>query len=141
MGTQMLGLIESQDMMGFVDGTLAAPSETITAPSGTKEIENPEFHLWRCSDRLLRGWLTGTMNEDALSLVVGLKTAHEVWEAMNNSFAQGSQEREFYLQQHLQLHRKGTSTLSDYIWDLKSLCDDLAAIGKPVEDKKKFSGC
>ncbi|XXG47003.1 hypothetical protein AAC387_Pa02g1716 [Persea americana] len=90
--TQMLGLIESQDMMCFVNGTLAAPSETITtpdssSPSSKKEIENPEFHLWRCSDRLLRGWLTGTMNEEALSLVVGLNTAHEVWEALNNSFA------------------------------------------------------
>lgn len=77
------------------------------------------------------------MNEEALSLVVGLNIAHEVWEALSNSFTQGSQEREFHMQQCLQLHRKGTFTLFDYIWDFKSICDDLAVIGKPVEDKKK----
>lgn len=70
--------------------------------------------------------------------MVGLKTtSKEVWTALHDAFAQDIQEREFHLTQKLQLHRKGTSSLSHYIQDLKNICDELAAIGKPIDDKKK----
>ncbi|KAK1352430.1 hypothetical protein POM88_053369 [Heracleum sosnowskyi] len=87
--TQVLGLIESQDMMGFIDGDFPAPKEKIEAPdsdsSGKKEIVNPEFSLWKRSDRLLHGWITGTLSEDTLSLVVGLDISNVVWTTLNDS--------------------------------------------------------
>ncbi|KAF8395628.1 hypothetical protein HHK36_019578 [Tetracentron sinense] len=109
--TQMLGLIKSQDLTSFINGEAPTPSETITAPdsspsSGQKVITNPDFIAWRRADRLLRRWITGTLNEDSLSLVVGLETSMDVWTTLHDSYAQDLQEREFHLEQKLQLTRK-----------------------------------
>lgn len=58
--TQMLALIESQDMYGLVNGEYEMPTPTIVSPVDkdigvSKESQNPNFVGWRRSDRLLRG--------------------------------------------------------------------------------------
>ncbi|KAF8401648.1 hypothetical protein HHK36_012594 [Tetracentron sinense] len=110
--TQVTALIESQDMQGFLNGETLAPEPRIFTPDSTdadgkKEIPNPNFIAWKLSDRLLRGWITGTLSEDVLGLVVGLDTAANVWKALENAFAQHSKEREFQLTQQMSLLRKG----------------------------------
>ncbi|KAL3516301.1 hypothetical protein ACH5RR_023203 [Cinchona calisaya] len=140
--TQILGLIESQDMFGFLDGGIPMPpmSPSIAENDGDPTKLNPDYILWRRSDRLLRDWIVGTLTEEVLGLVVGLDTSALVWKALIDSFGQSSQEREFYLLQNLQIHAKGTRSMSKYIRIFKSICDDLAAIGKPVDDKAKVFG-
>ena len=139
--TQIMGLIESQDMIGFIDGSLPIPKPHIKVSSDEVSDEtfetNSDFLAWKKSDRLLRGWITGTLLEEVLGLVVGLDTSAEVWTALSNSFAQESQEREFYLQQSIQMHQKGNYSMPDYIRIFKNLCDDLAAIGKLIDDRMK----
>ncbi|KAF8403400.1 hypothetical protein HHK36_011502 [Tetracentron sinense] len=108
----MLGLIESQDLTCFINGEASSPSETIIAPNcsleaGQKMIINPYFIAWRHLDWLLQGWITGTLKEDALSLMVGLDTSQEVWTTLHDAYVQDLQEREFHLLQKLQLIRNG----------------------------------
>ncbi|XXG42898.1 hypothetical protein AAC387_Pa01g3061 [Persea americana] len=140
--TQIMGLVESQNMLGLIADTCLMPEQFLPASSaegvsGASQSVNPEYIAWRRSDRLLRGWITGTLSEEVLGMVVGLDTATEVWKTLEDSFARDSQEREFYLSQKLQMHRKGTSSINDYIHSFKEICDELAAIGKPVNDKNK----
>ncbi|KAL5709389.1 hypothetical protein ACHQM5_020086 [Ranunculus cassubicifolius] len=138
---QFLGLVGSQEILGFLDQTEPAPEEFLTVEDKEthkkEEVSNPDYAAWKRYDCLVRGWITGTLSEEALGLVVGLDTASEVWSALEDSYAQESQEREFFLQQQLQSHRKDTSSLNDYIRIFKSYCDDLAAIGTPVSDREK----
>ena len=35
------------------------------------------------------------------------------------------------------MHKKGTSSMTEYICILKNLCNDLAAIEKPIDDRTK----
>ncbi|KAF8409418.1 hypothetical protein HHK36_005494 [Tetracentron sinense] len=65
-----------------------------------------------------------------------LDTSKDVWTTLNYAFSH-SQEREFHLEQKLQHLRKGTSHLPDYLREFKTICDDLAAIGKPIDDRRK----
>ena len=127
-----MGLIESQDMVGFINGEYLAPPKTLHANSilEKESTEHAKFAAWWRSDRLLRGWMTGTLSEELLGLVVGLGTSAEVWQTLKGSFAKESQERDFYLVQQLQMHRKGSSSLDDYIRTFKGYDDDLFAIGK-----------
>ncbi|OMO89257.1 hypothetical protein CCACVL1_07965 [Corchorus capsularis] len=139
--TQMLGLIESQDMLGFINGATPMPKSHVSKDEDAKqEKENPDFVAWRRSDRLLRGWITSTLSEEALGLVVGLETSAEVWKALVDSFAQDTQEREISLQLQLQNHTKDGHSMADYIRIFKNVCDDLAAIGKPADDRAKVFG-
>ena len=84
---QALALAESQDMVGHLTGktTILTISSTSTTNKPTNEI-----NAWRKSDRLLRGWLIGTLAEEALSLVIGLDTAKSVWDALKEAYAQDS---------------------------------------------------
>ncbi|KAK2969264.1 hypothetical protein RJ640_004058 [Escallonia rubra] len=78
-----MGLIESQEMMGFLDGAHEKPDEYITSSTagaaGEKILtENPQFCAWRNLDRLLRGWITGTLSEEVMGLVIGsMKAIHQ----------------------------------------------------------------
>ncbi|KAA8544477.1 hypothetical protein F0562_022483 [Nyssa sinensis] len=84
--TQMVGLLESQDLLGFIDGTNMAPDKKISV--STTEIENPDYLLWRRTDRLIKGWIIGSLSEEVLDLVVGLNTARDVWAKLENKLVQ-----------------------------------------------------
>ena len=55
--TQVMGLIESQEMYGFINGEYPMPDKYVLSPdddSAEKSMgENPEYTTWRRSDRLL----------------------------------------------------------------------------------------
>ncbi|KAF7149901.1 hypothetical protein RHSIM_Rhsim02G0228300 [Rhododendron simsii] len=138
--TQILSLIESQDVLGFVDGGEPMPSRYLQNSSEKAEKEkalNPDFQAWVKTDRLVKAWITSTLSEEVLGLAVGLVTSREVWDALHTSFAQDSQTREFELNCSLQSLTKDGRTISEYIRSFKTICDELNAIGKPVSDKNK----
>ena len=57
---------------------------------------------------------------------------------MKNAYAKDSQEQEFTLRQQVTyLRKEDDKTIGEHIRTFKSLCDSLAAIGKPVPDKEK----
>lgn len=99
-----MALAESQDLVGHLTNEDPAPNKFTTPNQNnlkTAENSTPQltyaFIAWRKSDRLLRVWIIGTLSNKTLGLVVSLDTAHAVWEALKNAYAQESQEREFTL--------------------------------------------
>lgn len=142
---QALALTESQELVGHLTNEDPAPTKYTTPTQSSSENSEtfmPQvtdaYIAWRKSDRLLRGWIIGTLSEETLGLVIGLDTAHAVWEALKNAFAQDSQEREFTLRQQMTYLRKEyQTTITEHISKFKGLCDNLAAIGKPVPDQEK----
>lgn len=88
--TQILGLVEIQEMPGFLDGSVHVPSPAITtvsaADSVAHEITIPDYLAWKKSYRLLRGWITGTLSDEVLALVVGIDTTLEVWKTFEDSY-------------------------------------------------------
>ncbi|GKV50857.1 hypothetical protein SLEP1_g57540 [Rubroshorea leprosula] len=130
-----MALIESQELLGFIDGEYGMHDPKVL--SNEKEVPNPTYATWRRSDRLLRGWITGTLSKEVLGIAVGLETASEVWKALEDHFVQSSQEREFHLMQEISSIQKGDDTLSEYIRKFKALCDELSTHGKTIPDKNK----
>jgi hypothetical protein len=137
--TQMLNILESYDLQGFITGeTKPPPQFVVVEKSGAQSNKlNPNFIKWRKTDHLVKGWLTATLSEEVLGIVVGLDTAIEVWNALVHAFARVSSDRSLALKQRLTSMNRGTDTLAEYLRRFKAVCDDLAAIGKPVPDHKK----
>jgi len=101
---QALALAESQELIEHLTNEDPAPAKYNTqdsinnsAAENTVPVLTEAFITWRKSDRLLRGWIIGTLSEEAFSFVVGLKTISAVWEALKNAYAKDSQECEFTL--------------------------------------------
>ncbi|KAK9210078.1 hypothetical protein WN944_002447 [Citrus x changshan-huyou] len=136
-------------MGGFLDGTYLEPAEFVlksiveVEASTTKQenVMNYDYIMWRRSDRLLRGWIVGTLLEEVLGLSVGLETSAAVWKALSEYFARNTKDREFFLMQKMHLHSKQNyKTINDYIRGFKEICDELDAIGKSMEDQQKVFG-
>ncbi|KAF5447453.1 hypothetical protein F2P56_033007 [Juglans regia] len=68
---------------------------------------------------------------------VGLTTSQDVWVALERPFSHPSKTREIRLKDRLHLMKKGTISVADYSWAFKPLCDQLMAIGRPVDDVDK----
>ena len=129
-----MSFIEAQDLLSFVDGTGKEPKDFLeTDDKG--EIMNPEYVTWRRTDRLFKIKMIGTMTEDVLSPTTRLRTSCNIWMCLEKTFAQSSKDRELQLQCQLQLCRKGFQTC--LCSKLKTICDDLTAIQKPVSDSDK----
>ena len=98
---------------------------------------NPTFLQWHRIDHLVKGWLIATLSEDVLGIVVGLDTSVEVWNALVHAFAQVSNDRRLELKKRLTTIQRGSAPLQDYLRRFKTVCDDLATIGKSIPDHKK----
>lgn len=68
------------------------------------------------NDGLLMSWLTRTMTEEVLTLLVGLETTCQIWLALEESFAAANKDGKVKLRQQLQQHRKGNRSVEDYIY-------------------------
>jgi len=117
---QALSLAESQDLVEHLTIENTAPDKYIVSDSTTTTDSSPklseEYIVWRKSDRLLHGWLIGTLSEETLGLAVGLDTAFAVWNALKNEYAEDSQEREFSLRQQVTYFRKeDDKTIGEHI--------------------------
>ncbi|KAA8538858.1 hypothetical protein F0562_025550 [Nyssa sinensis] len=111
---QALALAESQELVGHLTNENPAPNRFIIPnPSNSTNADNTipyltdAFIAWRKSDRFLRGWIIGTLFEEALGLVLTY------------------------------FRKEDHTTIIEHIRTFKGLCDNLAAIGKPVPDKEK----
>ncbi|XP_075497773.1 uncharacterized protein LOC142535009 [Primulina tabacum] len=72
----MICLFESQDLLGFVDGQIPAPKESMD-----------EQKLWRRTDLLITGWILGSITgTEVLDAVVGLDSSREVWLELEKLF-------------------------------------------------------
>ena len=76
---------------------------------------NPDHASWIWIDRMVKGWITATLTEEVLALVVDCVNSADVWQALVDAFARDSESREFDLLQQLQLLKKGNNSMDDYL--------------------------
>ncbi|CAI9293220.1 unnamed protein product [Lactuca saligna] len=98
--TQMLCLLESHDMLGFIDGTLVSPYEASSSSSsvfGKEKVVDyqPHHKLWRRSDALVKGWILGSLSKETLGYVLEHLTgklhqedfsAKDVWDELQTMY-------------------------------------------------------
>ncbi|XP_023729824.1 uncharacterized protein LOC111877536 [Lactuca sativa] len=72
--TQMVCLLKSHDMFGFIDGTFISPDHEASSSSvsGKEKVGEHQNHqkLWTRSDALVKGWILGSLSEETLGRVL-----------------------------------------------------------------------
>ncbi|KAL5717462.1 non-specific serine/threonine protein kinase [Ranunculus cassubicifolius] len=79
-------------------------------------------------------WLNATISESYLPYVIGIGSARELWIALERRFAQLSRTHVLQLRSRLQSLRKGSSSITTYLQQIKEIADNLAAAGTPIQD-------
>ncbi|KZV27190.1 hypothetical protein F511_30728, partial [Dorcoceras hygrometricum] len=74
---QMTCLLEGQDLLGFIDGRIPRPL--------SEESMEKQKH-WRRTDRLIKGWILGSLRNPALAAVARLESSREVWIQLEHIF-------------------------------------------------------
>lgn len=130
---QILPLIEILKVKDLITEGLPAKKET------DKEGEaNSKYETSKEKDLLLRSWITGTLSEEVLYLIVGCNTAKEIWLCLEENFLHATKERKVQLKQRMQDIKLGNQPLSEYLKAFKNIFDGLASIQKIVPDEDKI---
>lgn len=130
----MTPLLLYQGLLGHVDGSSVLPAEFTDEGKSTP---NPAFLAWVTADQRTVILLQSSLTEEAFSEVVGLSTARAIWVALERAFGNSSMERIQTLRDQLRHLTKGTLTVSEFGRRFKHICDQLSAIGQPVDDSDK----
>jgi len=130
---QIEAFLDGHDLLKYPDGSLPAPSKTITTTAETPvTTENPAYQTWRRQDRLIYGALLTTLSNEVASLVSQTKTSHGIWTLLKNTYAKASRSHLKKLKERLRTTSKGTQSITTYMHFLKQTCDLLASLGSPV---------
>lgn len=132
--SQIVPLVKSLGVFNHLAG-VDIPLQTIKVD---EKLEiNPAYTVWTNNDGLLTTWLIGTISEEVLLDLEDASSAHNIWQSIENMMLPQSKEKEILLTDSLMSLTKGSMTLEQYLRTFKGLCDNLTAIGKPLDETIK----
>ena len=134
--------LNSQFLLGHVTGATPRPPPLLTVQNGeeTTETTNPAYTQWVRTDQRIMAWFVGSLSENVISSVYGLRSSQELWYFLAQKFNRVSPTRKLELQSLIQTIKKGSRSLSEYLTEIKSICDQLDSIGAPLSEPEKIYG-
>ena len=84
-------------------------------------------------------WLNASLTNKVLSTLYGLCSARQVWMSLSKRYASQSRSRVLNLKRQLQNLHQGSKTCIEYLHEAKLCVDQLAAVGKLVEEDDLIS--
>ena len=123
--TQFESFLSSQSLLGFINGSAPRPPPTVAKRDGdvVTEEANPDFVKWVRRDQLVMAWLFGSLSEEALRSVYGLNSAQDVWFCLGKKYNCISATCKLDLQRKLQGMSKKDKSMTEYLNDVKGVCD------------------
>jgi hypothetical protein len=102
-------------------------------------VPNLAFATWKAQEKHVLSYLLTSVSRDVLVQVAVLTSAHDVWKHIEMLFA--SQSRAWVINTWMALAttQKGSSTIAEYISNMKTLADDMASAGKKLDDEELCS--
>ena len=143
--TQIVPILRSNLLFGFVDGSLPCPPTTIPNPAASLNIgasptlPNPLFSAWCQQDQAILSAIVCSLHEHVLGLMTMVTTSHEAWETLACSFASQSTARAMAIRGELHKAKKLNNTATVFFNEIQSKADLLASIGQPLRPDE-FTG-
>ncbi|KAF5447219.1 hypothetical protein F2P56_032787, partial [Juglans regia] len=131
---QLLPLFRSYGLMGIVDGSEPSPPQFASAEHKTQGISNPAYVVWKYKDQTVLCWIVSSLSPVVVSTIYGLETSQLAWQALGASFVAPSTSRISLIKRKLQSLQQGFMPCQNFLDEVKSLADELSAIGKPIDD-------
>jgi hypothetical protein len=87
--TLVIRNLAGQGYIGYIDGSLPAPSKTSTTSTSTDAVTtiNPEYTSWWHADQCIMSMLLGSMTEDVLAQMIGRMTSASMWGYVTSMFS------------------------------------------------------
>jgi histone deacetylase 1/2 len=126
---------------GHIDGTTAAPTQTIKEGTGDAAVDvpNPEYSRWWVTDQWVTdqrvlSFLLGSMEPVMACQLIGCTSAMDVWAAVHRLYGAQSRANVRHVRHQLQsLHKEGMPA-AQYMQPMKALGDVMAAADSPLSN-------
>ena len=129
--TQLFPVLNYNDLAHILTQDPPIP----TATNSTDEIiVNLAYQAWRKQDQQVLSILVSSLSKNILPCVVGKTTSKEAWDALNKHCSSSNPSRIMHLHNRLHNSSKGTRSVFEYVQDIGRPCDELAAVGYPVQE-------
>lgn len=129
-------MLTSFELLGFVDGKSVVSSPTTISATG--EISpHLSYTKWLSIDQHLLAILFSTLSKEAMAEVVECTISRDAWVALEAAFSHSTASRINQLREELLSLHRGSLSVKDYDSRFKGLCDQLSAVGKPVDETDK----
>lgn len=126
-------VLRSHRLEGFIDGTKPAPPPETTSSDG-KLVSNLAYFEWFERDQTLLSWINATLSESTLPYIVGMNTGKDAWDSLERRYASLSSSHIIELKKRLQHIKKGSSSMQDYLYQIKLISYQLATCGAPISE-------
>lgn len=137
----MLPAIRGARLEAFLDIDQEEPAKEIIVKQGdtSSKQENPDYGVWVARDQQVLSFLVGSLSPEILPHVVGAKTAAALWDIITELFAARSRANTTNLRIALATAEKGTRSMAEYVAKMKTLENEMASAGKPLDDEDMVS--
>ncbi|KAK5836977.1 hypothetical protein PVK06_012783 [Gossypium arboreum] len=129
-------ILAGYDLLGFLDGSLSAPTRFVQASDGTL-VANPSASVFNQQDNLLTSWLLSTISSSFLSFFTDVGTASNVWLMANNLFVADPSTKQSHLRHEFHSLKKGSLSIRSYVDKIKGLCALFAAFGSQISEAER----
>ena len=129
--TQLLPILNCNDLAYIL---AQDPPISTAATSADNVTETPVYQAWRKKDQHVLSILVFSLSETIIPCVVGKTTAKEAWEALNKHCSSSNPSRIMHLHNRLHNSSKGTRSIPEYVQEIRRTCDELAAVGYPMQE-------
>ena len=99
---------------------------------------NSDFLTWRRFDRMILSWIFSSLTPEIMGQIIGYQTSNTTWVALEKIFVASSKARIMQLRLAFQTTQKGSLPIMEYILKMKTIIDNLAAIGEPVAERDQI---
>ncbi|KAI0522820.1 hypothetical protein KFK09_005205 [Dendrobium nobile] len=106
---------------GYISGQLLCP-ESVS-----------DQKLWKLVDQNLISALFSTISPSVLPYILHLKTSHEIWTTLERRLQPSNRSRVIQLKNELHNVQMRDQTISQYLSQIKSLVDNIAAAGSHID--------
>nr|KYP53745.1 hypothetical protein KK1_024319 [Cajanus cajan] len=113
-------------------GAIHVPPQYESAEAKAKGLVSSEYKDFDQQDNLLKSWLLESMEPQFKERMVGYEWCHQIWSNLETYFASQTKARVKQLKIQLRATKKST-TIHQYLIEIKKIVDTLAAIGSPLD--------
>lgn len=134
---QVMPALRGAQVTGLLDGNDAAPAKMVEqeqSDKSTSMVPNPVYGPWLSKDQQVLSYLPNSLSKEILVQVIGKARTFDLCTALTTLFASQSQSRITNLRIAISNTKKGTMPSTLFMAKMKSLGDELAAVGRPVSD-------
>ncbi|XP_019263268.1 PREDICTED: uncharacterized protein LOC109241014 [Nicotiana attenuata] len=128
-------LLIGYDLMGYVNGTELCSPQFLISTGGSRK-PNPAYKIWTRQDSLLQNAIMASVDCTIAPMIANVTTAALAWKCLHTTYANKSQARIFGLREQLSALRRNSKSIADFMGEIKSLADELAATGSPLTSEE-----